>query len=149
MNAQESQTEVVFSYTQASAMLPLLRLIIADISYTHRDLTERRSQMHRIARQRENLKRTSNLDVVYSDEIQESRADLKAEEAQLGILIEELEGLGVLLESANDGVVAFPALMDNRPAFLCWQMGSTDISAWHWPGETYADRKTLTDQQRL
>ena len=109
MNLQDSQTEAIFSFTQASAMLPLLRLIVADISMSHRDLTERKLQMHRIARQRENRKSGNRIDGFYLAEVQEILADLKEEERQLDELIRELESLGVLLESAADGVVAFPA----------------------------------------
>ena len=143
MNLQDSQTEAIFSFAQASAMLPLLRLIVADISMSHRDLTERKLQMHRITRQRENRKSGNRIDGFYLAEVQEILADLKEEEHQLDELIRELESLGVLLESAADGVVAFPALIDERPAFYLWKMGQAVIDSWHLPGETFADRRPL------
>ncbi len=141
MNSHDSQIEVVFSYAQASAMLPLLRLIVADISLAHRDLTDRKIQMHRISRQREAKK--NRIDKYFLDEVEVTREDLKIEEAQLQELIHELESLGVVLQSAHDGVVAFPAVIEDRPAFYCWKMGEAQIFFWHAPGETYADRKQL------
>jgi hypothetical protein len=141
MNTHEPQLEIVFSYAQASAMLPLLRLIVADISLSHRDLTDRKIQVHRIARQRESRK--NRIDKYYLDEVEATREDLKIEEAQLQELILELESLGVILESAHDGIVAFPALIDDKPAFYCWRMGDAAISSWRQTGETFADRKQL------
>jgi hypothetical protein len=141
MNSHDSQIDVVFSYAQASAMLPLLRLIVADISLAHRDLTERKIEMHRIARLRENRK--NRIDKYYLDEIEVTREDLKIEEAQLQELILELESLGVVLQSARDGIVVFPAIIDDQAAYYCWKMGDAQITSWHFPGETFADRKPL------
>ncbi len=141
MSSHDSQIDVVFSYAQATAMLPLLRLIVADISLAHRDLTERKMQMHRISRQRDAKK--NRIDKYFLDEVEVTREDLKVEEAQLQELILELESLGVILQSAHDGVVAFPALISDKPAFYCWKMGEAQIEFWHAPGETYADRKQL------
>lgn len=147
MNTHDHQLAVVFSFAQANAMLPLLRLIVADISLAHRDLTERKMQMHRIMRQREKRSKGNRIDGYYLAEVEEIRADLKEEESQLTVLIAELEALGVLLQSAHDGIVAFPAVIDDKPAFYCWRMGDAEIDSWHRTGETFADRRPLEGPQ--
>ncbi len=143
MNTHDSQTDVVFSFAQATSMLPLLRLIVADISLSHRDLTERRMQLHRIARRREKRSTDNRVDSFYREEIDVTRADLKEEEQQLDALIHELESLGVILQSAHDGIVVFPAVIEDKSAYYCWKMGDIAIAKWHWPGETYADSRPL------
>jgi hypothetical protein len=130
--------QILFSLEQANAMLPLLRLIVADISLAHRELAERRHHFHRMVRRGE-----GNSSKLYSEEVEETRADLRVEAEQLEELIAELENLGVVLRSAFDGIVDFPAVIREKAAYYCWKMGDTDVSTYHYPNETYADRRPL------
>ena len=138
MVKQAPTAEILFSLEQANAMLPLLRLIVADISLSHRELSERRLQLHRLVRRRDGAKAQ-----VYSDEVEETRADLRVETEQLEELIRELENLGVILRSAYDGIVNFPTVMRDQAAYYCWKMGELDVSHWHLPNETYSQRRPL------
>jgi hypothetical protein len=140
MRKRNSDTATVFNLEQATAMLPLLRLIVADISLGHRELTERRADLHGLMRRKKN-----HNDAFYSDEIEETRQDLLTESRQLDEYIEELENLGVVLRSAQDGIVDFPTLVEDKTAFFIWRMGEAEIAFWHWPTEGYADRKSITE----
>jgi hypothetical protein len=141
MVKRASTTETIFSLEQANAMLPLLRLIVADISLSHRELTERKLQFHRMVRRREG--RSNNTSQFYNDEVEETRADLRVETEQLEALIAELEGLGVVLRSAYEGIVEFPTVMNGDAAYFCWKMGDGDVNCWHYPNETYSQRRPL------
>jgi len=138
MVKQASTAEIIFSLEQANAMLPLLRLIVADISLAHRELSERRLQLHRLVRRKDSAKAQ-----VYSEEVEETRADLLVETQQLEELIHELENLGVILRSAYDGIVDFPTVMRDQAAYYCWKMGELDVGHWHLPNETYSQRMPL------
>lgn len=127
-----------FSLEQATAMLPLLRLIVADIQLAHRELVERRLQLHRLIRRRE-----GKLTQFHDDEFEETKQDVQTEARQLEAFIAELEKLGVLLRSAEDGIVAFPSVINGTFAYLCWQLGEKEIGFWHAADETFADRKSL------
>ncbi len=120
-------------------MLPLLRLIVTDISLAHRELTERKSNLRRMLRRHEGKSRFQ----VYDAEIIEIQEDLKVESAHLEEYVSELEQLGVILRSAHEGIVDFPALIDDLPAFYTWQMEQADIVDYHWADESTADRKRL------
>lgn len=138
MVKQAPTAEIHFSLEQANAMLPLLRLIVADISLACRELSERRHQFHRLVRRGDTGKSQ-----VYRDEVDETRADLRIETSQLEELIRELETLGVILRSAYDGIVDFPTVMRDQAAYYCWKMGERKVDQWHLPNETYSQRKTL------
>jgi len=138
MVKQSSTAEIIFSLEQANAMLPLLRLIVADISLAHRELSERRHQLHRLVRRRED----SNAQV-YNDEVAEIRSDLRTETRQLDEYIAELEGLGVVLRSAYDGIIDFPMVMGEKAAFYVWRMGELDVGYWRWLSETFSQRRSL------
>jgi len=127
----------IFTIEQARSMLPLLRLIVTDISLSHRELTERKSNLRRMLRHHEGKSRFQ----VYDAEIVEIQEDLKTETAHLEDYVSELEQLGVILRSAHEGIVDFPAVIDDLPAFYSWQMEQADIVDFHWADESTADRK--------
>ncbi len=138
MVKQSSTAEILFSLEQANAMLPLLRLIVADISFSHRELSERRHQLHRLIR-----RKAANKSEVYTEEVEETRSDLRVQEHQLEEYISELERLGVILRSAFEGIVDFPTVIRDRAAFYCWKMGDLDVGFWYWPNEAFSQRKPL------
>lgn len=120
-------------------MLPLLRLIVTDISLSHRELTERKSNLRRMLRRNEGKARFQ----VYDAEITEIQEDLKNESAHLEEYVSELEQLGVILRSAHDGIVDFPTVVDDMPAYYTWQMEQQDIVDFHRADESTADRKSI------
>ncbi|MFM8570793.1 MAG: DUF2203 family protein [Pirellula sp.] len=132
-------TTSVFSLEQARSMLPLLRLIVADISLSHRELTDRRSHLRRMLRSHQGKSRYQ----VYDQEILEMQKELNAQGSHLDEYISELERLGVILRSAHEGIVDFPTVIDQRSAFFTWQMGQDDINDFHWHDESTADRRRL------
>ncbi len=135
----EINTKKIFTIEQARAMLPLLRLIVTDIALSHRELTERKSNLRRMVRGHEGKPRFH----LYDAEISEIQEDLKSESAHLEDYVGELENLGVVLRSAHDGIVDFPALIDDTPAFYTWQMDQPDVVDFHWAAESTADRKPI------
>ena len=134
-----TKTIQIFTIEQARAMLPLLRLIVTDISLSHRELTERKSNLPRMLRRNEGSSRFQ----VYDAEIVEIQEDLQNETAHLDDYVSELEQLGVILRSAHDGIVDFPAQIDDTPAFYTWQMEQPDVLEYHWADESTADRKPI------
>ena len=134
-----TKTTQIFTIELARAMLPLLRLIVTDISLSHRELTERKSNLRRMLRRNEGKARFQ----IYDAEITEIQEDLKNETANLEEYVSELEQLGVILRSAHDGIVDFPAIIDEMPAFYTWQMEQQDIVDFHRADESTADRKPI------
>lgn len=132
-------TKKLFTIEQARAMLPLLRLIVTDIALSHRELTERKSNLRRMVRRSEGQPRFQ----VYNAEISEIQEDLKSDSVHLDDYVNELERLGVVLRSAHDGIVDFPAMIDDQPAFYTWQMDQPDVVDFHWAAESTADRKPI------
>ena len=132
-------TKKIFTIEQARAMLPLLRLIVTDIALSHRELTERKSNLRRMVRRSEGQPRFQ----MYNAEISEIQEDLKSESVHLDDYVSELERLGVILRSAHDGIVDFPAIIDDQPAFYTWQMDQPDVVDYHWAAESTADRKPI------
>jgi len=111
-----------FSLDEARAMLPLVRSIVSDICQVFRNVTGRRSDLHRLLR-----RGAKSSGQVYADEVEESRADLQEEYDQIWQFRAELESLGVLLRQPEEGSIEFPTVLDGREAFLLWRLGDEGI----------------------
>jgi len=57
--------------------------------------------------------------------------------------IEELESLGVVLKSIDEGLVDFPAKRFDEDVWLCWKVGEDEVKFWHGKDEGFMGRKPL------
>jgi hypothetical protein len=46
-------------------------------------------------------------------------------------LLGELGEMGVVLRDIDRGLIDFPALVDEREVYLCWQLGEDRVAFWH------------------
>jgi hypothetical protein len=57
--------------------------------------------------------------------------------------IAALNGMGISLKGALEGLVDFPSYRDGEPIELCWKLGEERVEHWHRIGEGYAGRKQI------
>lgn len=57
--------------------------------------------------------------------------------------IEELESMGVMIKSIEQGLLDFPSLRFNEEMWLCWKEGETEIKFWHGKDEGFNGRKPV------
>ncbi len=58
-------------------------------------------------------------------------------------LLETIEQSGIVLRDIDRGLVDFPALMDEREVYLCWELGEDDVAYWHELETGYGGREPL------
>ncbi|MCC6850338.1 MAG: DUF2203 domain-containing protein [Deltaproteobacteria bacterium] len=58
-------------------------------------------------------------------------------------IVGEIESLGCEFKDAALGLVDFPAMVEGRPALLCWQYGEKSLGFWHAQDEGFAGRRAL------
>jgi hypothetical protein len=58
-------------------------------------------------------------------------------------LLEVLEEAGIVLRDIDRGLVDFPALLDGREIYLCWELGEDEIEFWHELSAGYRGREPL------
>ena len=63
--------------------------------------------------------------------------------ARVQELIDRLNEWEVELRDLETGLVDFPALIDGRPAFLCWRLGEPEVAHWHSPDDGFQGRRPL------
>jgi hypothetical protein len=57
----------------------------------------------------------------------------------------ELQEREIVLRDLERGLVDFPAVIDGREVYLCWQEGEEEIGFWHEPEAGFAGRRPLDD----
>ena len=64
---------------------------------------------------------------------------------QLHDLLREFHSRDIQLKDPERGLVDFPAQLDGREVFLCWEKSEADITHWHAIDEGFAGRQPLWD----
>lgn len=58
-------------------------------------------------------------------------------------ILETVERAGIVLRDIDQGLVDFPALMDGREVYLCWELGEDEVGHWHDLEGGYGGREPL------
>jgi hypothetical protein len=58
-------------------------------------------------------------------------------------LLETIEQSGIVLRDIDRGLVDFPALLDDREVYLCWELGEDEVAYWHDLDAGYGGREPL------
>jgi hypothetical protein len=58
-------------------------------------------------------------------------------------LLETVEQAGIVLRDIDRGLVDFPAVLDGREVYLCWELGEDDVAYWHDLQGGYGGREPL------
>jgi hypothetical protein len=73
-----------------------------------------------------------------------------AEGRQVGVaflevrrLLETVERSGIVLRDVDRGLVDFPAVIEGREVYLCWELGEDEVGFWHDMDAGYRGREPL------
>lgn len=58
-------------------------------------------------------------------------------------ILETVERAGIVLRDIDRGLVDFPALLDGREVYLCWELGEDEVGYWHDLEGGYGGREPL------
>lgn len=132
-----------FTVEQANQALPLVRAIVTDIVTHFRDVHERKERLMRIRRRSGGA--TREADNLYSEEVQQIEEELEKDVARLQDYVDELQSLGAEFKDYVRGLVDFPALIDGREVYLCWQLDEPEIGYWHELDAGFQGRQSLLE----
>ncbi len=57
--------------------------------------------------------------------------------------IEDLESMGIILKSVDEGLLDFPSLKFTAEVWLCWKDGEDEVKFWHGKDEGFTGRKPI------
>ena len=58
-------------------------------------------------------------------------------------LLETIEQSGIVLRDIDRGLVDFPAVVEGREVYLCWELGEDDVGYWHDLDAGYGGREPI------
>jgi len=58
-------------------------------------------------------------------------------------MIQELEDMGIMIKSVNEGLLDFPSIRYDEEIWLCWKFGENQVKFWHRKDEGFMGRKPL------
>ncbi len=129
-----------FTVDEANAALPLVRLIVGDLSKLARRMIDRR---HRLSLLLQGAEATENDSRSKSEEVVRLERLLDSHDQHLKELQAELRALGVEPTTGPEGLIDFPALVEGREICLCWKLGEPEVLYWHEKGARFRSRKRL------
>jgi hypothetical protein len=128
-----------YTVEEANQELPRVRRIVEQIAKLSALLPELEDQAHIAEYESRRNGSTSEL----KDKSKQAREAASAAELERLKAIAALNGLGISLKGALEGLVDFPSNRDGEQVELCWKLGEERVEHWHRVGEGYAGRKRV------
>ena len=132
------QSKKYFTVTEANAALPLVGVIVRDITELARDLRERHERLARVR-----PSERGSMGDAHREEVQLVQAEFERDQERMQEFEQELKNLGVELKDYYTGLIDFPCWMNNHEVYLCWRLGEPDVAHWHEIEEGFAGRQKL------
>ena len=127
-----------FTVAEANAMLPLVRVILRDVTVLARDLRERHERLARLKPGGRGA-----LSEAHQEELLQAQTEFARGQERMQEYEVELKQLGVELKDYFTGLIDFPCRMDGREVYLCWRLGEPEVAYWHELEAGFAGRQKL------
>lgn len=119
-----------YTRSEASALLPDIRRWLVKLRLLEPILDQHRKSLDRLLGQGWDLG---------GDRVSGYLRTLVAAQA----VLREFSGRQIQVQDLDRGLVDFPALLDGREVFLCWEEGEEAVEYWHELDSGFAGRSPL------
>ena len=119
-----------FTLEEANAMLPRLKPLLRQLRDAKNDLTD--SDAHEVL-----------AEAAPANGGGEPGRQVGVAFLEVQRLLVALEESGIVLKDIDRGLVDFPALIEGREVYLCWELGEDEVAFWHEISAGYRGRQPL------
>jgi hypothetical protein len=132
----ETRTDMkVFRLEEATALLPVIRPLVAELVESRRDLAIGLLEVEAAVRM-QSEPATAGRAATLSERI-------RTIQLRIIDLLEKIQSNGCIVKDIDLGLIDFPAMRGDRLINLCWKMDEPAISFWHGMDEGFSARKPL------
>ena len=124
-----------FTHVQANATLPLVRRIVRDLLELH---PRWRAAVAVFETEQATASATGETPAARVARLEAGRLA-----GEIEACLEELEQIGCVFKGFDAGLVDFPAVLDGRDVYLCWQYDESRVEFWHEVDGGFAGRQPL------
>lgn len=128
-----------FTVEEANRLVPELRLMLEKLRDMQTKARERYEEMRDI--REVGYRKDGNLIMLTDYQIAKREFDEVVGEANQ--VLGEINELGCRVTDVEMGLVDFPARVDGRDVYLCWQMEESEVGFFHGIDEGYTGRRPL------
>ena len=61
-------------------------------------------------------------------------------------MIQELEDMGIMIKSVDEGLLDFPSIRYDEEIWLCWKFGENQVKFWYRKEEGFMGRKPIPQE---
>lgn len=127
----------MFTFDEASELLPRLQSILEDLQEKKRGLDRLQEQIGGLTG------RASGDGHLLAKDLKDKRAQAEEVTNEMNVLLEEITSMGCELKGIDEGLIDFPHERDGRVIYLCWKLGEERIEWWHDVDAGFAGRERL------
>ena len=132
--------EQFYTVREANARLPALTRLLQEMQALGHQLAEIEGRGVAV---KEKIK--SNGDHNPSEDVMLAQSERSIEEA-LQLAISQLAEWNIQLKDLQRGLVDFPARLEGRTVFLCWELGEEEVAFWHEIDTGFGGRLPIDDR---
>ena len=124
-----------FTVEQANATLPLVRRIVSDLLTLH---PQWRGAVAAFEAEQARVSSSGETELARATRLEAGRLA-----GEIEACLEELEQVGCVFKGFDAGLVDFPATLEGRDIYLCWQYDEPSVEHWHEVDGGFAGRQAL------
>ncbi|MHC4470544.1 MAG: DUF2203 family protein [Planctomycetota bacterium] len=125
-----------FTVEEANQTIPLVARIVGDIVRDYAALSDHAAEYKSLRSREERAEETQ-------DRLNELKQAMSRLSDQIDGFVTELAEIGCEMKDLAEGVVDFPAILDDRRVHLCWCLGEDRVDHWHEVTEGFSGRRPL------
>lgn len=136
--APKPRKRKLYTLDEANATLPLLRVILRDITTLAAELRDQNETLMQ-------LQARDGMDQAHKEEVQNLEDEFERGQEKMREYVLELEKLDVELKDYFTGLIDFRHLREGKEVYLCWRYGETEVAHWHELNAGFAGRKKIEE----
>ncbi|MBI1882327.1 MAG: DUF2203 domain-containing protein [Chloroflexi bacterium] len=121
----------IFTLAEANALLPRIRIIVEGLQAIRQEAMVLRPEVWPV------------LEKAVGNGGSRKAGELLELFKRFEKWLTELQGYGCELKGLEQGLIDFPAIMQGRQVYLCWQYDEPEIAFWHDIDAGFAGRQPL------
>jgi hypothetical protein len=130
--------ERIFTPDEANELLPAVRPLVERMVEAKRALDAAQVEADEVS-----TRISGNGGGLPPAKLAEVNAEVERRTSELGRVLDEIQGLGVVVKDLDTGLVDFPSVREGRDVLLCWRLGEEEVAFWHGYDDGFAGRRPL------
>lgn len=123
---------ILFTVDKANTILPKVKKKFDEILYCKNNVMDIQEELQNLS--------DSNCSF---EKFIKKKQELNHIVTSLYIMIQELEDMGVMVKSVDEGLLDFPSIRYDKEIWLCWKFGENKVKFWHGKDEGFMGRKPI------